>query len=88
VHFSLTDIWRALRNFKQSGSRYLLTTTVIDRDDNPELASGEWRPLNLGRPPFSCPPPIAVIDQRCLHSRGVMRDKRFGLWALAHLYVK
>jgi hypothetical protein len=88
VHFSLTDIWRALRNFKRSRSRYLLTTTFVEHDDNPEIATGEWRPLNLERPPFSFPPPLAVVDERCLHSGGVMRDKRFALWELANLHVE
>ncbi len=85
VHFSLSDIWRALRNFKQSGSRWLLTTTFVEHDDNPDITTGEWRPLNLERPPFRFPPPRAVVDERCLHSGGVFRDKRLGLWELADL---
>ena len=85
VHFSLSDIWRALNNFKQSGSSYLLTTTFVGHDDNPDIATGEWRPLNLERPPFCFPPPRAVVDERCLHSGGVFRDKRLGLWHLADL---
>jgi hypothetical protein len=85
VHFAFADIWRALRNFQQSGSRYLLTTTFIEHDDNPDVATGGWRPLNLERPPFCFPPPVAVVDERCLHSGGRGRDKRLALWELASL---
>jgi SAM-dependent methyltransferase len=85
VHFAFADIWRALRNFEQSSSRYLLTTTFIERDDNSDVATGEWRPLNLERPPFCFPPPVAVVDERCLHSGGRWRDKRLGLWEIASL---
>lgn len=85
VHFAFADVWRALRNFRASGGRYLLTTTFIERGDNPEIATGGWRPLNLARPPFCFPPPLAVVDERCLHSGGTWRDKRLALWALASL---
>ena len=88
VHFSLSDIRRALHNFKQSGSSYLLTTTFVEHDDNPDIATGEWRPLNLERPPFCFPPPLAVVDERCLHTGGVFRDKRLGLWELADLRIE
>ena len=85
VHFAFADIWRALRNFEQSAGRYLLTTTFIERDDNSDVTTGGWRPLNLERPPFCFPPAIAVVDERCLHSGGSGRDKRLGLWEIASL---
>jgi Methyltransferase domain len=88
VHFSWVDLWRALRNFKRSDSRFLLTTTFVEHEDNPDITTGEWRPLNLERPPFCFPPPLAVIDERCLHSGGVYRDKRLALWELAGLRVE
>ena len=85
VHFAFADIWRAVHNLQQSGGRYLLTTTFIEHDDNPDIVTGGWRPLNLERPPFCFPPPLAVVDERCLHSGGSGRDKRLALWELASL---
>ena len=85
VHFAFADIWRALRNFQESGPRYLLATTFVERDENSDIATGGWRPLNLERPPFSFPSPIAVVDERCFHSDGAGRDKRLALWELASL---
>jgi SAM-dependent methyltransferase len=83
VHFSFADIAATLGNFKNSGSIYLLTTTFIDARENLDIRTGEWRPLNLERPPFLFPPPLAMVDERCLHSGGIYADKRFGLWSLA-----
>lgn len=85
VHFAFADIWRALHNFRESGGRYLLTTTFVERDENPDIPTGGWRPLNLERPPFRFPPPVAVVDEGCLHSGGAWRDKRLGLWELGSL---
>ncbi len=87
VHFSFDDIWDALRNFKRSRSRYLLTTTFIAFQNNADIATGGWRQLNLQRPPFGFPPPERMIDEKCLHSGGVYADKRLGLWRLADIAV-
>src|SRR2546428_11260830 len=55
VHFCFGDIWAALRNFKRSQSRYLLTTTFIDIPINIDIATGGWRKINLQLPPFNFP---------------------------------
>lgn len=47
VHFSHRDAWSALENFRRSGSRYLLTTTFLDRAENARIRTGEWYPINL-----------------------------------------
>jgi SAM-dependent methyltransferase len=83
VHFSLADVWRALENFKRSGSRYLLTTTFERRDQNFEIATGDWRPLNLQLAPFRFPSPLQVIDEKCLHTGGIYADKRLALWEMS-----
>jgi len=83
VHFSHDDIVRALKNFHRSGSRYLLTTTFVERGVNDDIATGAWRPLDLQAAPFAFPPPLAVVDERCTHTGGIYRDKRLALWELA-----
>lgn len=82
VHLSFADARAALRNFRRSRSRFLLTTTFVDRRRNQDVATGGWRPLNLEAAPFHLPPPLAVVDERCVHSGGIYRDKRLGLWRL------
>jgi methyltransferase family protein len=85
VHLSYADARAALRNFQSSGSRYLLATTFVGRAGNRDVPTGGWRVLNLEKPPFSFPPPLVDIDERCVHSGGMYRDKRLALWQLATL---
>jgi len=80
VHLSNTEIVEALMNFRRSGATWLLTNTFVDRDANPDIAAGEWRPLNLCLPPFDLPAPLDVIDEYCLGYDGAYRDKRLAVW--------
>jgi SAM-dependent methyltransferase len=82
VHFSFRDIRAALENFRRSGAEYLLTTTFVDRATNDDIRTGGWRVLNLQAPPFHFGEPLALIDERCMHTGGIYRDKRLGLWAM------
>jgi len=82
VHLSLDDALRALANFRRSGSRYLLATTFVERAENPDIATGDWRPLNLERPPFGLPAPLWSIDERVPVEHGPNPDKRLALWRL------
>ena len=82
VHFSFADIHAAIGNFQRSGARYLMATTFVDRDRNRDIATGGWRPLNMQLAPFSFPEPVAIIDEQCMHSGGIYRDKRLALWKL------
>jgi len=82
VHLSFADARAAIRNFRRSGSRYLLATTFINHSRNQDAQTGGWRPLNLQAPPFSLAAPLALVDERCTHSGGAYRDKRLGLWKL------
>lgn len=85
VHLSFADARAAIRNFRRTGSRYLLATTFVSRSRNRDVPTGGWRVLNLERAPFDFPAPLALIDERCTHSGGIYRDKRLGLWPLASL---
>jgi len=82
VHFSFADIQKALDNFRRSGATYLLTTTFVEHVENVDIRTGGWRPINLQAPPFDLPEPLSLVDERCLHSGGIYRDKRLALWAL------
>jgi hypothetical protein len=81
-HMCTADIFRILRNFIASGSRYLLTTTFPGRPAAPDIANGEWRALNLQAAPFSLPPPLYVINEKCSECCGAFADKSLGLWRL------
>ena len=82
VHLSLRDAMATLANFRRTGAEHLIVTTFVGERANPDIANGEWRPLNMERAPFHFPPPLALINERCDHTDGIYRDKRLGLWRL------
>ena len=53
-----------LEQLAHSGSTYLLTTTYPERDNDKDIATGAWRPLNLEAAPFSLPKPLTTIRSR------------------------
>jgi hypothetical protein len=83
VHLTFEDIRRVIANFKQSNSKYLLTTTFTDRQNNIELLGGAvWRPLNLELAPFNFPKPVKLLNEKCTEANGQFADKCLGLWLL------
>ena len=62
-----------------------MTTTFTSRDKNVDIPTGLWRPLNLQRPPFSFPPPIRLINERCEEGDGLWADKCLGVWDVKNL---
>uniref|UniRef100_A0A7V4LC70 Class I SAM-dependent methyltransferase n=1 Tax=Desulfobacca acetoxidans TaxID=60893 RepID=A0A7V4LC70_9BACT len=85
VHLSFADIFAALGNIAASGSTYLLTTTFPRLQQNRDIITGDWRPLNLELPPFNFPEPLLLINEG--YTRGGERyaDKSLALWAVADL---
>lgn len=85
VHLSFDEARRALANFRRSGATWLLTTTFTNDRENPDIVTGEWRPLSLHCAPFRFPPPIELLNEKCTEGRGAFADKSLGLWRLAEL---
>ncbi|MFP4144418.1 MAG: class I SAM-dependent methyltransferase [Phycisphaeraceae bacterium] len=78
IHLSLRDGRAALDNIRRSGSRYLLTTTFPGAANKP-IITGQWRPIDLTRPPFNLPEPDQLISER----HPDFPAKSLGLWHLA-----
>lgn len=78
-HLSLEDITKALQRFADSKIPYILTSTWPQQKKdlaNTQIATGDFRPVNLLIPPFQFPEPLrAITDQdlgttrMCLWSR-------------------
>lgn len=85
VHLSYKDIFSALENIKKSGSRYLLTTTFTNRRKNYDIVTGDWRTLNLLKPPFNFPEPLQIIVEHCTEDGDEYIDKSIALWDLKAL---
>ncbi len=81
VHLSYADIRAALRTFKASGARYLLTTS-FRAHPNRDIVTGNWRPLNLEAAPFALPAPLEAVDERCTEGDGRYADKSLLLFSL------
>jgi|SRR5690242_13857384 hypothetical protein len=82
IHLSNAEVFAAIRNFKRTGSTWLLTNTWPEHPDNLDIETGGWRTLNLETAPFNFPPPLRVIDEKCFGGGGAYRDKRLALWKL------
>lgn len=85
VHYDFAQALAILANLRRSGAEWLLTTTFPGHPENHDIAMGEWRPLNLERPPFGFPPPDYLIVEACTEGDGRYRDKALGLWRFVEL---
>ena len=84
VHLSYANVARVLDVVRASGVRWLVATTFPGRE-NADVADGDWRPLDLERPPFSFPPPAALLVEGCEEEGGAYADKSLGAWRVADL---
>lgn len=82
-HFSTTDVRRAIRNIKASGSRYLLATTFPSSAENRSIVTGEWQPINLSLRPFDLPAPVELLSDA--YDAPKHHGKQLGLWRVADL---
>ena len=73
---------RALRTFKKSGARWLLTTHYPAVKHNMNIDIGQCRPVNLTLPPFGLPEPLEMVQELSDgNPRGESRS--LGLWSLS-----
>ena len=77
---------KVIDNFMKSGSKYLLTTTFVNRTRNDDLGKGFWRTLNLEIAPFQFPMPIKILNEKCTEYGGAYSDKSLGLWVLKDIH--
>ncbi len=90
VHLHFNDIKKALRNFKASGSTYVLMTTFTRKKPNKDIKKiGQWRTLNMQLAPFNLPEPVALINEACTegNSKHSFGDKCLGLWRLDDINI-
>jgi 2-polyprenyl-3-methyl-5-hydroxy-6-metoxy-1,4-benzoquinol methylase len=87
VHFNNKEIIETIKNFKKSGSKYLLTTSFPNRTKNrQDMQTGLWQPLNLQAPPFKLRKPLITINEKCTENNNAFSDKCLALWKLSDLY--
>jgi hypothetical protein len=85
VHLSNAHIAAALNNIRRSGATWLLTTTFPDTPENRDIATGQWRKVDLTKAPFDLHPPERLIEEGCEDEKGQGPGKMLGLWRVADL---
>ncbi|HEV7389090.1 MAG TPA: class I SAM-dependent methyltransferase [Gemmatimonadaceae bacterium] len=85
VHLSYANIGAVLANVARSSVRFLLTTSFPGRNDNYDVADGDWRALDFQAPPFSFPDPVLTIVEECQEEDGAYADKSLVAWRVADL---
>lgn len=86
AHLTYEQVFTVLRNFKQSGSKYILMTTGTNISENRDIKStGDWRGLNLELAPFNLPRPLALIQEDVPFDWE--RGKHLALWFLDDLNI-
>lgn len=87
VHLSNAHVLAALANIRRSGATWLLTTTFPESGTNADIATGQWRPVDLTKPPFSLPAPQQMFRETYSGEKGQQADKMLGLWRIGDLAV-
>lgn len=88
VHLCFVDVFEALKNIKESGSKYLLTTTFPGHKKNTDIITGRWHTLNLQLPPFNFPTPKKVINENCTEGNGIFSDKSLALYLIDDIVLE
>lgn len=81
-HFSQNDTIKTIQNIKKSSCEYLLTTTFPEVNEDLNIATGKWRPINLQVAPYNFPNPVELIDEKVFTNYGI---KCLGLWKIKDL---
>ncbi|MDR2407024.1 MAG: class I SAM-dependent methyltransferase [Bacteroidales bacterium] len=85
-HLNDENVLKALHNFKNSGSKYLLVTSYPKTCINYDIEDGDYRALNLRKSPFYLPKPILKVKEAHHHGiKGVEIDKTMYMYKLSDL---
>jgi Glycosyltransferase (GlcNAc) len=79
THLSLPLVSLALQRFRESGAKFLITTT-FPRGHNDPIRTGAWQMIDLNADPFGLPPPLLLINE----GLGTTR-KSLGVWPLGQI---
>lgn len=86
AHLTHEQIVKVLRNFKKSGSKYILMTTgLTTKDNSPDITTGEVRRINFELAPFNFPRPLALIEEDIPFE--CERGKHLALWFLDDINI-
>jgi hypothetical protein len=90
IHLSYDLIYKILKNFKKSKSKYILLSTYTNENRiniNVKDVFINGRALNMEKFPFCFPKPIKIINENCTESNGDYSDKSLALWNLNEIIL-
>ncbi len=79
THLDHGETLMALKRFKESGSRHLVSTTYVT-GSNAKIKTGGWFPIDLSAPPFGLPKPRLILNESLSNPA-----KTLGVWSLAEI---
>ncbi|MFZ4771109.1 MAG: class I SAM-dependent methyltransferase [Ferruginibacter sp.] len=84
IHLSFVNIYKALKNYKNSGATYLLVSTYTKKRRNKDVPNVfiNGRAINLQTFPFYFPKPLELINEECTEGNNEYADKSLALWKL------
>jgi SAM-dependent methyltransferase len=85
IHLSFRDARRVIAGIVASGARFLLATSFTGIDENVDIVSGGYRPIDLTLAPYHFPPPRETVTEAVLDEDGVRVSKIMGLWNVSDL---
>ena len=63
IHLEIKDVLAAIRNIKQSGSKYIILNSHIGVEDNKETSCLMLKKRDFMKPPFGLPKPLYSFDE-------------------------
>jgi len=87
AHLSNEDIILAIKNFKQSGAKYLLSSTYPKVTINNDIRTGNFRGVNLRAYPFHFPIPVMLFEEMSAETDMKRWGKWLALWRLDDIEV-
>jgi len=87
AHLSNEDIMDALKNFKKSGSQYLLASTFPKIKINRKMNTGDFRGINLNAYPYNLSKPIMFFEELSAEKNMIICGKCIAVWKLQKLNI-
>ena len=85
IHFSFEDCVSFFKNIKRADIKYLLTTHFIDEENN-DIETGQWHPVNLQGAPFNLSDPLdIIIEETKMFDGRYAKTKTMALWKVSDL---
>ena len=78
IHMSFRDAKSVIANVKRSRSSWLLANTYRNIPRNQDIVTGQWRYIDLTKPPYGFPEPLLEIEEHA-------EAKTIALWRIADL---